>query len=134
MAIAGNANEYDYIDFENIFNDSTLTVGQDYGNSSESSSSGLIAGGVESALYAYPFIARMIEVSRSKTCQVKGCGACGAVVINANWILTAAHCCTFKNKPNKKPDAYLSFQVGGHYDRSCEYSGRRNYFKYKLVL
>jgi len=100
----------------------------DDSSSLDSAAASYIAGGEESAVYAWPYVARMIEIKyREKTCMVNGCGACGGVIVNTNWILTAGHCCTIKQRSNLKSTSKLSFQVGGHFDRTCEYSGLRLY-------
>ena len=49
-------------------------------------------------------------------------GACGASIISDRWMLTAANCCADRNDRPLSP-MQLSFEIGTHIDRTCEYSG-----------
>jgi len=58
-------------------------------------------------------------------CQQEYCGICGATILNANWLITAGHCCYRRSSElSKERDTLrevnrMNFQVGGHFDSSC---------------
>ncbi len=65
-----------------------------------------IVGGVKAADGAYPFQAAIFIGSGGR-------GLCGGSLIDAEWVLTAAHCVTKTNSKRKLPARDFSVQIGG---------------------
>ena len=96
--------------------------------SSDGSSPARIIGGDEAPLYRFPTIARMRiqdRFSHSRVCRGEKCGSCASTILNANWIITAAHCCygTSTDTDTIREVNTINFQVGGHFDASCTTTG-----------
>lgn len=87
-----------------------------------------VFGGIEDEPHSWPSAVRMRMLTvGQRVCGNIHCGACGGSIINQEWILTAAHCCLVGRTP--RPANEITFAVGAHYDKTCDYSNRCNKYK-----
>ena len=96
--------------------------------SDSSYSSARLYGGNDNGPHRWPSAVRMQMTdpfANGRRCKTEPCGLCGGVILNPNWIMTAAHCCYGTNQFRRTPRPLnsISFQVGGHYDPTCTIPG-----------
>ncbi|CAM4413172.1 S1 family serine peptidase [Zobellia nedashkovskayae] len=81
-----------------------------------------IRGGVEASENEFPYQIAIVSKQRKKEAY------CGGVIINSEWILTAAHCFDNVNKDN-----YLVYSGNGKLNSSGKYSDILNVFSFEGI-
>lgn len=88
-----------------------------------------IIAGDESIPHAFPSIVRVNLIKNDvAACRNNHCGMCGGTIINEEWILTNALCCTFSEQTLRIED--MTITIGAHFDQTCDHSRLCNNNRY----